>query len=168
MEACLVPAIFRRHSPRSPSFCKAAARMRLLPRSGDLTTLGSREDAPPGSLSTTTSPGATGAHELRFGTNTRIFRLNDYDFGAGNGPDRDLHHPAAIHLWSRIHGNRDFPHVSERTLQLPQSRSLRAGHLEGDQEADVDLRDTRYFEFQSIKSASAYRSSERLFRFHLA
>ena len=24
-----------------------------------------------------------GAHELRFGTNTRIFRLNDYDFGEG-------------------------------------------------------------------------------------
>jgi hypothetical protein len=27
-----------------------------------------------------------GAHELRFGTNTRIFRLNDYDFGAGTVP----------------------------------------------------------------------------------
>jgi len=27
-----------------------------------------------------------GAHELRFGTNTRIFLLNDYDFGEGNVP----------------------------------------------------------------------------------
>jgi len=27
-----------------------------------------------------------GAHELRFGTNTRIFRLNDYDFGVGTVP----------------------------------------------------------------------------------
>jgi hypothetical protein len=27
-----------------------------------------------------------GAHELRFGTNTRIFRLNDYDFGQGMVP----------------------------------------------------------------------------------
>ena len=27
-----------------------------------------------------------GAHELRFGTNTRIFRLNDYDFGEGAVP----------------------------------------------------------------------------------
>jgi hypothetical protein len=27
-----------------------------------------------------------GAHELRFGTNTRIFRLNDYDFGSGAVP----------------------------------------------------------------------------------
>jgi len=27
-----------------------------------------------------------GSHELRFGTNTRIFRLNDYDFGEGSVP----------------------------------------------------------------------------------
>ena len=27
-----------------------------------------------------------GAHELRFGTNSRIFRLNDYDFGEGSVP----------------------------------------------------------------------------------
>ena len=27
-----------------------------------------------------------GAHELRFGTNTRIFRLNDFDFGQGSVP----------------------------------------------------------------------------------
>ena len=27
-----------------------------------------------------------GPHEFRFGTNTRIFRLNDYDFGAGSVP----------------------------------------------------------------------------------
>jgi Carboxypeptidase regulatory-like domain len=27
-----------------------------------------------------------GSHELRFGTNTRIFRLNDYDFGEGKVP----------------------------------------------------------------------------------
>ena len=94
-----------------------------------------------------------GAHELRFGTNTRIFRLNDYDFGEGIGPDGDLHHPAAIHLWSRLYRHKDFPHVSKRAFQLPQSRSLRAGHLEGDQEADVDLRHTRHVEFQSIQSA---------------
>ena len=36
--------------------------------------------------STTIWRGAVGAHELRFGTNTRIFRLNDYDFGEGTVP----------------------------------------------------------------------------------
>jgi hypothetical protein len=29
---------------------------------------------------------STGAHELRFGTNTRIYRLNDFDFGEGTVP----------------------------------------------------------------------------------
>jgi len=29
---------------------------------------------------------SVGSHELRFGTNTRIFRLNDYDFGEGTVP----------------------------------------------------------------------------------
>lgn len=29
---------------------------------------------------------SNGGHELRFGTNTRIFRLNDYDFGQGTVP----------------------------------------------------------------------------------
>ena len=30
--------------------------------------------------------GSAGGHDLRFGTNTRIFRLNDYDFGEGTTP----------------------------------------------------------------------------------
>ncbi len=51
-----------------------------------------------------------GAHELRFGTNTRIFRLNDYDFGQGTVPTVDLHHFAAIHLRRGVHRNaRLFP-----------------------------------------------------------
>ena len=94
-----------------------------------------------------------GAHELRFGTNTRIFRLNDYDFGEGIGPDRDLHDPAAIHLRRRVHGDKNFPHVGKRTFQLPESRSLCAGHLESDQEADVDFRHSRHVQFQSAESA---------------
>ena len=46
-----------------------------------------------------------GTHELSFGTNTRILRLNDYDFGRGNRSDRHLHHLAAIYLRRRLHGN---------------------------------------------------------------
>ena len=34
----------------------------------------------------TTLPGVAASHEFRFGTNTRIFRLNDYDFGEGTVP----------------------------------------------------------------------------------
>ena len=45
-----------------------------------------------------------GAHELRFGTNTRILRLNDYDFGEGAFPRSPIQ-LAAIHLWRSLHGD---------------------------------------------------------------
>ena len=73
-----------------------------------------------------------GAHELRFGTNTRIFRLNDYDFGAGRRSAGELHDPAAIHLWSGVHRLQDFPAGQFPALQFPQPGPLCAGHLEGD------------------------------------
>ncbi len=38
-----------------------------------------------------------GAHELRFGLNARIFRLNDYDFGEGNVPTVTYTTLSAIH-----------------------------------------------------------------------
>ena len=54
-----------------------------------------------------------GTHELRFGTNTRIFRLNDYDFGEGVVPLVTYTTLAAIHLWRRIHRVED---ISAREL----------------------------------------------------
>ena len=53
-----------------------------------------------------------GAHELRFGTNTRIFRLNDYRLRRGHGPNRHLHDAAAIHLWSGVDGQQDIPNIA--------------------------------------------------------
>ena len=85
-----------------------------------------------------------GAHELRFGTNTRIFRLNDYDFGEGTVPTVTYATLPQYHLRRRIHGNGDFPDLGKRAFQLPQSRSLRAGHVESDQDADLDLRHSRH------------------------
>ena len=60
--------------------------MRRSPRSAGSTIPGCRGGAPRASSSTTISPGRSGAHEFRFGTNIRIFRLNDYDFGEGVVP----------------------------------------------------------------------------------
>ena len=72
---------------------------------------------------------------FRFGTNTRILRLNDYDFGEGAVPMVTYTTLAAIHLRRGIH------RVARRSrwrqfaaLQLSESGSLRAGHLEGDSE----------------------------------
>ena len=93
-----------------------------------------------------------GAHELRFGTNTRIFRLNDYDFGQGTVPTVTYTTLAAIHLWSGIYCDQDFSPDSERAIPLPQSRSLRPGHLESDSDAYLDIRRARYIQFQSAES----------------
>ena len=69
------------------------------------------------------------------------------------GPDRHLHHPAAVHLRRRVHGHQNFPHFTQRAFQLPESRPLRAGHLESDQQADLDVRYSRHVQFQSAESA---------------
>ena len=61
-------------------------RMRRSLRSEAWTIPGCRAAAPRASSSTTISRGRVGSHEFRFGTNTRIFRLNDYDFGEGTVP----------------------------------------------------------------------------------
>ena len=94
-----------------------------------------------------------GAHEFRFGTNTRIFRLNDYDFGEGSRPARHLHGLAAIHLRSRLHRDRNFSALCERAFQFSESRSLRAGHLEAHSQADLDHRHSRHVQFESPESA---------------
>jgi hypothetical protein len=60
--------------------------MRRSPRWEGSTIPGCRGGAPRASSSTTISPGRSASHELRFGTNSRIFRLNDYDFGEGTVP----------------------------------------------------------------------------------
>ncbi len=80
-----------------------------------------------------------GAHELRFGANARIFRLNDYDFGEGSVPSVTYIHAFAIHLWSSLDGDGDFSHRRQRTVQFSGSRFLRAGRLESHTEADLDL-----------------------------
>ena len=73
-----------------------------------------------------------GAHELRFGTNTRIFRLNDYDFGEGTVPTVTYTTLPQFIYGVASTATKTFPAVGERTIQLPQSRFLCAGHLESD------------------------------------
>ena len=92
-----------------------------------------------------------GAHEFRFGTNTRIFRLNDYDFGEGTVPTvtyTDL--PQFIYGVAST-ATQTFPLAANRAFQLSESRSLRAGHLEGDAEAHLDLRSARHAQLQSAR-----------------
>ena len=86
MRACSRPPIFSRHSPLSRSFCKAAE------PSAPFTTIGGLDNTwLQGRRATRffindNLAWSHGAHEFRFGTNTRILRLNDYDFGEGTVP----------------------------------------------------------------------------------
>ena len=73
-----------------------------------------------------------GAHELRFGTNTRIFRLNDYDFGEGTVPLVTYTTLPQFIYGVASTASKTFPLAEFAALQFPESRSLCAGHLEGD------------------------------------
>ena len=94
-----------------------------------------------------------GAHEFRFGTNTRILRLNDYDFGEGTVPTVIYTTLPQYHLWSRIDRDKDFPHLAKRTFQFSESRFVCPGYLEAHSQADVDHRPTRHAQFESAEPA---------------
>ena len=85
-----------------------------------------------------------GAHEFRFGTNTRIFRLNDYDFGEGTVPTVTYTTLPQFIYGVASTATETFPTSAKRAVQLSQSGSLCAGHLEGDSKVDLDLRRSRY------------------------
>ena len=90
-----------------------------------------------------------GAHELRFGTNSRIFRLNDYDFGEGRGPAGHLHDSAAVHLRRGVDRVADLSAGRFAAVRFPQPGFLCAGHMEGHVDADLDLRRARHVQFES-------------------
>ncbi len=75
-----------------------------------------------------------GAHELRFGTNSRIFRLNDYDFGEGTVPTGNLHHAPSIHLWRGFDGLTIISAGRLATFQLFESGLLCTRYLEDQKE----------------------------------
>ena len=75
-----------------------------------------------------------GAHELRFGTNIRIFRLNDYDFGEGVVPPVTYTTLPQFIYGVASTASETFPLAEFAAVQFPQPGSVRAGHLETDAE----------------------------------
>src|ERR1700719_301461 len=71
-------------------------------------------------------------------------RLRRRDSAAG-----DVHDLAPVHLRGCFHGIQNVPGGQFAAVELRQSGLLRAGHVEDDAQADVDLRHTRYVEFES-------------------
>ena len=105
-----------------------------------------------------------GAHELRFGTNTRIFRLNDYDFGEGVVPLVTYTTLPQFIYGVASTASTNFPACQLSALQFPESGSLCAGHLEGDAPIHLDLRHPRYTQFESVESAQCGGAAGRLVR----
>ena len=153
-------ATLRRRSPRFQSCCRAAARMHPSPQLEASTTRGCKGRRASRFFINDNLAWSHGAHELRFGTNTRIFRLNDYRAsGQGTVPTVAYTDVAAIHLWSGIYRNPDFSPVGERTIPLPQSRFICPGHLESNSEAYVDVRGARHLQFKPAQSPRSNRAS---------
>ena len=108
-----------------------------------------------------------GSHEFRFGTNTRIFRLNDYDFGEGTVPTVTYTTLPQFIYGVASTATRDFPPCRQPAFQLPQSRPLCAGHVESNSQAYLDVRHSGHAEFQSFESALWRGASSRLLQLDL-
>ena len=93
-----------------------------------------------------------GSHELRFGTNTRIFRLNDFDFGEGTVPTVSYTTLPQFIYGVASTASQIFSSARQRAVQLSQPRSLRPGHLESDLQNHLDVRPARHAQFQSRES----------------
>ncbi len=85
-ESLFAPSNFQQTLAAFPIVLQGAAPMRPSPPSEGSTTRGCKAGALPGSSSMTIWPGAMALTSSGLGTNTRIFRLNDYDFGEGTVP----------------------------------------------------------------------------------
>ena len=78
--------IFRRRSPHSRSFLQGSGANAPFTTVGGLDNTWVQGRRASRFFINDNLAWSHGAHELRFGTNTRIFRLNDYDFGEGSVP----------------------------------------------------------------------------------
>ncbi len=94
-----------------------------------------------------------GSHELRFGTNSRIFRLNDYDFGEGAVPLVSYTTLPQFILRRGLHGFDNLSAGQFAAIQLPQPGLLCAGHMEDHAKPDLDLRYSQYLQLKSGESA---------------
>ena len=129
--------------------------MRRSPRSEGWTIPGCRAGAPRAFFINDNLAWTVGSHELRFGTNSRIFRLNDYDFGEGAVPLVTYTTLPQFIYGVASTASRNFPAGQFAAIQLPESGLLCAGHLEGDADPDLDLRHPRYLQLKPVNPHDA-------------
>ena len=156
----------RRRWRRFPSSCRAAAPTRRSLRWEGSTIRGYRGGAPRRFFINDNLAWTIGAHELRFGTNNRIFRLNDYDFGEGTVPAVTY-----TTLPQYIYG---VASTASETFPLADSQPFNFLNLDFyaqdtwrvTRDAHLDLRSPRHIQFQSAESARRRGAPCRFVRFH--
>ena len=119
-ESLFAPSDFQKTLAAFPIVLEGSRRecARSLPWEG-WTTPGCKDAGPPVSSSMTICTGAMAPTNFRFGTNTRIFRLNDYDFGEGTVPTVNYATLPQFIYGVASTATETFPTAGERTLQLP-------------------------------------------------
>ena len=149
-ESLFGPANLRRRWPHCRSCCKAAVRSR--PSAGS-TTRGCKDRRAVAAL-----------HQRQSGLDHRRARAEVRDqhpnfpaqrlrFRRRSGANGDLRDSAAVHLWRRVDRVGDISAGEFAAVQFPQPGRLCAGHLEGHQDVDVDVRYPRDAQFESGESA---------------
>lgn len=91
-----------------------------------------------------------GAHEFRFGTNTRIFRLNDFDFGQGTVPTVTYATLPEFIYGAASTATKTFPLSANEPFNYL-NLDLYVQHLEAYCESHVDHRASRHVQFKSAK-----------------
>ena len=94
-----------------------------------------------------------GAHDLRFGTNTRILRLNDYDFGEGTVPTVTYTICRSSSMESRRPRRRRFPLRHSQPFNFLNLDLYAQDTWKLTANADLDFRRARHIQFQPAESS---------------
>ena len=109
-----------------------------------------------------------GAHELRFGTNTRIFRLNDYDFGEGTVPTVTYTTLPQFIYGVASTATETFPLNANEPFNFLNLDLYAQDTWKVTLETHLDVRPARHAQFESAESARRNCAACRLFRLDLS
>ena len=104
-----------------------------------------------------------GAHEFRFGTNTRFFRLNDYDFGEGSVPTVTYRSLPQFIYGVASTATKTFPTSPNEPFNFL-NLDLYAQDTWKIPERSLDIWHSRHLQFESTQSSRADCAPARLFR----
>ena len=107
-----------------------------------------------------------GSHEFRFGTNSRIFRLNDYDFGEGVVPLVTYTTLPQFIYGVASTASKTFPLANSQPYNFLNLDFYAQDTWKVTRDVDLDLRHPRYVQFKSSESAQRRGAPRRVVRFH--